>query len=225
MRAASRFWREERRVGVWRRAVRARGAVAGGRHWAGRSHSRFGLLLCARNGAGRKRGYRARQRGAHLLTPISRCCLAVPAPTAKTRRRALARRLLAMQAPSPQAREDAEAFMRRVAALEIVCCPHCRIGRWRVLQELGRRPGGPRRHHRHFMPRAAVIRTGKLTQLARSRRRRAPGWSRAHSAWAPRRVLQRRLEPSSTRPRRSHAAPARLAKLENGRVALARARR
>ena len=58
------------------------------------------------------------------------------APAAKTRRLALARRLLAMPAANPQAREDAQAFMRRVAALEIACCPHCKIGRWRVLEQL-----------------------------------------------------------------------------------------
>jgi len=58
------------------------------------------------------------------------------APAAKTERLALARRLLAMPASSPQAREDAQAFMRRVAAIEIDCCPHCKLGRWQVLQQL-----------------------------------------------------------------------------------------
>ncbi len=53
------------------------------------------------------------------------------APAAKTQRLALARQLLAMPAANPQAREDAQAFMLRVAALEIACCPHCRIGHWR----------------------------------------------------------------------------------------------
>jgi hypothetical protein len=57
------------------------------------------------------------------------------APAAKTQRLALARRLLAMPAPNPQARENAQAFMRRVAAIEIECCPHCKTGRWRVLQQ------------------------------------------------------------------------------------------
>lgn len=59
----------------------------------------------------------------------------VLAPAAKSRRLALARRLLAMPAPNPQAREDAQSFMRRVAAIEIDCCPHCKIGRWRVLEQ------------------------------------------------------------------------------------------
>ena len=55
------------------------------------------------------------------------------APAAKTQQLALARRLLAMPAANPQAREDAQAFMRRVAAIDIACCPHCRLGHWRVV--------------------------------------------------------------------------------------------
>ena len=55
------------------------------------------------------------------------------APAAKTQRLALARRLLTMPAANPQAREDAQAFMRRVAAIDIACCPHCRLGHWRVV--------------------------------------------------------------------------------------------
>ena len=58
------------------------------------------------------------------------------APAAKPKRLALARELLAMPAANPQAREDAQAFMRRVAQLEINTCPHCKLGRWRVLQVL-----------------------------------------------------------------------------------------
>ena len=58
------------------------------------------------------------------------------APAAKTPRLALARRLLAMPAANPQAREDAQAFMRRVAAIEIACCPHCKVGRWQLIQAL-----------------------------------------------------------------------------------------
>ena len=60
----------------------------------------------------------------------------VLSPAAKTERLTLARQLLAMPAPNPQAREDAQAFMRRVAAIEIDCCPHCKIGHWRVLERL-----------------------------------------------------------------------------------------
>ena len=59
------------------------------------------------------------------------------APAAKTERLATARKLLAMPLSNPQAREDAQAFMRRVAAIEIECCPHCRLGRWRVVEQRG----------------------------------------------------------------------------------------
>ena len=58
------------------------------------------------------------------------------APAAKTVRLALARQLLAMPAANPQAREDAQAFMRRVAAIQIECCPHCKLGHWLVVEQL-----------------------------------------------------------------------------------------
>jgi hypothetical protein len=58
------------------------------------------------------------------------------APAAKTQRLATARELLAMPAPSPRAIEDAQAFMRRVAAIEIERCPHCGVGRWQLIQAL-----------------------------------------------------------------------------------------
>ena len=56
------------------------------------------------------------------------------APAAKTDRLALARRLLAMPQANPQAREGAQSFMRRVAAIEIERCPQCKTGRWRVVE-------------------------------------------------------------------------------------------
>ena len=59
------------------------------------------------------------------------------APAAKAERLATARKLLAMPLANPQAREDAQAFMRRVAAIEISCCPHCKTGRWRVVEHRG----------------------------------------------------------------------------------------
>jgi hypothetical protein len=59
------------------------------------------------------------------------------APAAKTERLAAARALLAMPLANPQAREDAQAFMRRVAAIEIERCPHCRLGHWRVVEQRG----------------------------------------------------------------------------------------
>ena len=58
------------------------------------------------------------------------------APAAKARRLALARQLLAMPQPSPQAREDALAFMRRVAAIDVACCTRCQLGRWQLVQTL-----------------------------------------------------------------------------------------
>ena len=58
------------------------------------------------------------------------------APAAKAQRMALARQLLAMPVPNLQAREDAQAFMRRVAAIEIDRCPHCKTGHWLTLQAL-----------------------------------------------------------------------------------------
>lgn len=59
------------------------------------------------------------------------------APAAKTERLATARRLLAMPQANPQAREDVQAFMRRVAAIEIERCPRCRLGHWLVVEQRG----------------------------------------------------------------------------------------
>ncbi len=59
------------------------------------------------------------------------------APAAKTERLAIVRKLLAMPAANPQAHEDAQAFMRRVAAIEIERCAHCRLGHWRVIEQRG----------------------------------------------------------------------------------------
>lgn len=58
------------------------------------------------------------------------------APAAKHQRLSLARQLLAMPAPNPHAVEDAQVFMRRVAAIEIASCPHCKLGRWQLVQEV-----------------------------------------------------------------------------------------
>lgn len=59
------------------------------------------------------------------------------APAAKTERLATARKLLAMPQSNPQAREDAQTFMRRVVAIEIECCSNCRLGRWHVVEQRG----------------------------------------------------------------------------------------
>jgi hypothetical protein len=63
------------------------------------------------------------------------------APAAKAERLDAARKLLSMPAANPVAAEDARAFMRRVADIEINCCPHCRGARWRVAQVLEVRRG------------------------------------------------------------------------------------
>ena len=57
------------------------------------------------------------------------------APAAKRPRLAAARRLLQMPQPNPVAQEDANAFMRRVAALKIGRCPRCATGRWQLVCE------------------------------------------------------------------------------------------
>ena len=54
----------------------------------------------------------------------------------KTERLAKAREALAMPAANAQAREDAAAFIKRVAGIEIACCPHCRLGHWRTIEVL-----------------------------------------------------------------------------------------
>ena len=59
------------------------------------------------------------------------------APAAKTERLAAAHKLLAMPAANPRAREDAKDFMRRVAGVDVERCAHCRIGRWRVVEQCG----------------------------------------------------------------------------------------
>ncbi|MGS5086237.1 transposase [Hydrogenophaga sp. A37] len=58
------------------------------------------------------------------------------APATKTSRMEQARTLLNMPQPQRQATEDAQAFVRRVAALEINTCPHCRGGRLCLVQLL-----------------------------------------------------------------------------------------
>jgi hypothetical protein len=58
------------------------------------------------------------------------------APALKSERLSQARALLQMPQTSPQAVEDAQAFMRRVAALEIDICAQCQTGRLRLVQLL-----------------------------------------------------------------------------------------
>ncbi len=57
-------------------------------------------------------------------------------PAVKAQRLAAARAALAMPAANEQAREDAAAFLKRVAGIDASCCPHCRLGHWRTTQVL-----------------------------------------------------------------------------------------
>jgi hypothetical protein len=58
------------------------------------------------------------------------------APTVKATKLQQARQALAMPAPNARACEDAQAFMRRVASIEVGNCPHCKLGRWLTVQIL-----------------------------------------------------------------------------------------
>ncbi|MFM2405586.1 MAG: hypothetical protein RL223_3466 [Pseudomonadota bacterium] len=56
---------------------------------------------------------------------------------------ACARALLGMPAANPAIAEDVAQFMRRVAAIDILRCSHCRQAAWRaVLCQLPERPTG-----------------------------------------------------------------------------------
>ena len=61
----------------------------------------------------------------------------------KAQKLAAARAALAMPEANEQAREDAAAFLKRVAGIDIACCPHCKLGRWRTTAILpAQRAGG-----------------------------------------------------------------------------------
>ena len=55
-------------------------------------------------------------------------------PALKTERLAMARAALDMPAANAQAREDAAAFLKRVAGIDIAKCPHCHHGRWLTIE-------------------------------------------------------------------------------------------
>ncbi len=96
------------------------------------------------------------------------------APAAKTERLALARKLLAMPPSNPQAREDAQAFMRRVAAIEIESLPALQARALARRRAARRRPRGHRSAHAGRVPRAAVTRTRRPTALAWPARTHGP---------------------------------------------------
>lgn len=58
------------------------------------------------------------------------------APAAKKARLALARRLLEMPQPNAALIEDARAFMKRIAAMDLARCPHCAGGTLRVVKDV-----------------------------------------------------------------------------------------
>ena len=57
-------------------------------------------------------------------------------PALKTERLALARAALHMPAANAQAREDAAAFLKRVAGIDIATCTHCQHGHWLTIEIL-----------------------------------------------------------------------------------------
>jgi len=63
-------------------------------------------------------------------------------PAVKTERMAAARAALAMPAKNEQAQEDAAAFLKRVAGIDLACCPHCKVGRWLTVEVLPTHPAG-----------------------------------------------------------------------------------
>jgi hypothetical protein len=63
----------------------------------------------------------------------------------KAQKLAAARAALAMPAANEQAREDAAAFLKRVAGIDIACCPHCKLGQWRTTARYCR-PSAPHEH-------------------------------------------------------------------------------
>ena len=62
-------------------------------------------------------------------------------PALKTQRLTIARAALDMPAANAQAREDAAAFLKRVAGIDIATCPHCQRGRWLTIEVLLPVPG------------------------------------------------------------------------------------
>ena len=62
-------------------------------------------------------------------------------PALKTERLAIARAALAMPPANAQAREDAAAFLKRVAGIDIANCPHCQRGRWLTIEVLAAAAG------------------------------------------------------------------------------------
>jgi len=83
-------------------------------------------------------------------------------PALKTERLALARAALNMPEANPQAREDAAAFLQRVAGIDSTKCPHCPCGRWLLTEVLlpqrgtGASTGAHPHPHPHPHPRTVA---------------------------------------------------------------------
>ena len=96
-------------------------------------------------------------------------------PATETKRLALARQLLAMPATNPQAREDAQAFMRRVAAIQIACCPHCKAQHWLIVKHRSADRAANANTSAGHLSRSAGTRTRDPTPYSRSACKRRPG--------------------------------------------------
>ena len=57
-------------------------------------------------------------------------------PAVKHDRMAQARTALGMPDIDAQACEDAAHFLQRTTGIEVSCCPHCHLGKWRTVQLL-----------------------------------------------------------------------------------------
>ena len=68
------------------------------------------------------------------------------ASACKTARLAQARQALGMPNVEAKAVESAADFMRRVANIEVLCCPRCKMGRLGVVQTLAGLPRLPAPH-------------------------------------------------------------------------------
>ena len=146
---------------------------------------RQGVRLRVRaDASGAKRTRRARRRAVHRALSAARAAAAASSASATTgcsRRRPRpsgwhgARNALAMPAPNPQAREDAQAFMRRVAAIEIAPLPARCAGRPLAMVLRTRQPTVSRwRRCARGLPWAAVSRSktrrSPSSRIARMRR-------------------------------------------------------
>jgi hypothetical protein len=125
-------------------------------------------------------------------------------PAVKAKKLAAARAALAMPAANAQAREDAAAFLKRVAGIDIACCPHCKLGHWRTTEILPARraPCGSTAQHRQ-LPGAAVI--AQRTHLATIACCPQHGKGSARACRLTRRLLDHRNHRRSSAPRRRHS--------------------